>query len=53
MHGYPVFKSMHACACCCRGCPEKWYKIPQGRNLTEDEQQRIVRLLMAWVERQQ
>ena len=25
MHGYPVFLAQHACACCCRGCLNKWY----------------------------
>jgi len=30
-----------------------WDHAPQtGRELTEDEQKRIVRLLMAWIERQ-
>ena len=52
MHGHPVFKAMHATACCCRGCLNKWYKVPQHRKLTESEQQRIVNLLMAWIERQ-
>ena len=51
MHGHPAFKAMHACACCCRGCIEKWYRIPQGRALTENEQERIVRLLVAWIEK--
>ncbi len=49
MRGHPVFKAQHACACCCRGCLEKWYRVPKGRALTEDEQDRIVRLLMAWI----
>ena len=52
MHGHPAFKAMHATACCCRGCLEKWYKVPCGRELTELEQERIVNLLMAWIERQ-
>ena len=52
MSGHPVFKAMHACACCCRGCLEKWYHVPQHRPLTEREQEAIVNLLMAWVERQ-
>ena len=30
----------------------KWNHVPMGRELTEDEQKRIVRLLMAWIERQ-
>ena len=52
MRGHPVFIAQHACACCCRGCLNKWYHIPPGRELTENEQERIVRLLMAWIERQ-
>lgn len=52
MKGHPVFKAQHACACCCRGCLEKWYHVPKGRPLTEDQQRRIVNLLMAWIERQ-
>ncbi len=51
MHGHPVFKAMHATACCCRGCLNKWYKVPLHRELTESEQQRIVNLLMAWLNR--
>ena len=52
MRGHPVFIAQHACACCCRSCLKKWYHVPIGRELTEDEQKRIVRLLMAWIERQ-
>ncbi len=53
MHGHPVFKAMHATACCCRGCLNKWYRVPLHRELTENEQQRIVNLLMAWIEREE
>lgn len=52
MRGHPVFIAQHACACCCRGCMNKWYHIPKGRELTENEQERIVNLLMAWIEKQ-
>ncbi len=52
MKGHPVFIAQHACACCCRGCLEKWYKVPQGKALTENQQQKIVNLLMAWIEKQ-
>ena len=51
MHGHPVFKAMHATACCCRGCLNKWYRVPLHRPLTDEEQQKIVNLLMAWLER--
>lgn len=51
MQGHPVFKAMHATACCCRVCLNKWYGIPLHRELTAGEQERIVNLLMAWIER--
>ena len=50
-NGHPVFPAQHACACCCRGCLNKWYRVPLHRELTESEQNRIVNLLMAWLER--
>ena len=52
MHGHPVFKAMHATACCCRGCLNKWYRVPLHRELSPTEQEKIVNLLMAWIERQ-
>ena len=52
MHGHPVFKAMHATASCCRGCLNKWYRVPKGVELTENQQERIVKLLIAWIEKQ-
>ena len=52
MRGHPVFVAQHACACCCRGCLNKWYRVPQGRALTRTEQQKTVNLLMAWIEKE-
>ena len=52
MRGHPVFVAQHACACCCRGCLYKWYKVREGRPLTESQQKRIVGLLMAWIEKE-
>ena len=50
MRGHPVFKAQHACAVCCRGCLQKWYRVKPGVQLTEDQQRRLVNLLMAWIE---
>ncbi len=50
MSGHPVFVAMHACACCCRGCLNKWYNVPLGTPLTEAQQEKITNLLMAWIE---
>lgn len=48
--GHPVFKAQHACACCCRGCLNKWYKVSLGVELNEIQQDKIVNLLIAWIE---
>lgn len=50
MRGHPVFIAQHACACCCRGCLNKWYKVKKGIELTPVQQEKIVNLLMAWIE---
>lgn len=47
--GHPVFVAQHATACCCRGCLEKWHRLPKGRALTEAEQAYIVRVLERWL----
>ncbi len=52
MRGHPVFVAQHACACCCRGCMYKWYRIPPGRELTEDEQKMAVGILTEWIKRE-
>ncbi len=52
MRGHPVFKAQHATACCCRGCLNKWYRVKQGVEFSEVQQQKIVNLLMAWIEKE-
>ena len=52
MRGHPVFIGQHATATCCRGCLEKWHKIPKGRDLTDVEQKYIVDIIMEWIKRQ-
>ena len=52
MRGHPVFLAQHACACCCRGCLNKWYNVPKGVPLSTTQQQKIVSLLMAWIEKE-
>ena len=52
MRGHPVFKAQHGCACCCRGCLNKWYKVPVGISLNDIQQTKIVNLLMAWIEKE-
>ena len=49
-HGHPVFKAQHACACCCRECLNKWYNVPKGIALSSVQQEKIVNLLISWIE---
>ena len=44
--GHPVFKAQHATGLCCRSCLMKWYKIEKGRELTEEEINSIVGIIM-------
>ena len=53
MHGHPVFKAMHATGCCCRECLYKWYKVPLHQELNEAQQEKIVNLLLAWIDKQE
>ena len=52
MRGHPVFVAQHACACCCRGCLNKWYRVEKGKQLSPLQQEKIVNLLMAWIEKE-
>ena len=49
MRGHPVFVAQHACACCCRSCLEKWWKVPRGIPISPERQRGIVDFLMAWI----
>lgn len=52
MRGHPVFIAMHATATCCRGCLEKWHKIKKGHNLSKEEIDYIIDIIMSWIEMQ-
>ena len=52
MKGHPVFIAQHACACCCRGCIEKWHHIPKNRDLSEKEINTFVNLIMLWIKKE-
>lgn len=51
MRGHPVFVAQHACACCCRECLAKWWKVPRGIQIPDERQRGIVDFLMAWIRR--
>ncbi len=52
MRNHPVFIAQHATATCCRGCIEKWYKIPKGEELNIDQQEYLVSIIMEWIIRE-
>lgn len=52
MRGHPVFVAQHACACCCRDCLAKWWKVPRGVSISHDGQKAIVEFLMTWIGRE-
>lgn len=48
--GHPVFRGQHATATCCRRCLRINHGILEGRALTPDQQDYVVRVLMRWIE---
>ena len=52
MKGHPVFISQHATGTCCRGCLEKWHNIPKGKELTDNEVNYIVKLILKWIDKE-
>jgi predicted Fe-S protein YdhL (DUF1289 family) len=50
---HPCFVAQHATATCCRGCLEKWHKIPKGRVLEAEEKQYIIKVIKEWLTRQE
>ena len=53
MRGHPVFIAQHATATCCRKCINKWHKFPTGTQLTQQQQDYIVELIMKWIKKSQ
>jgi hypothetical protein len=49
MRGHPIFIAQHATATCCRGCLEKWHRIPRGRELSDEEIECVVAVLARWL----
>ncbi len=47
--GHPVFIAQHATATCCRGCLNKWHKIPKNRSLKSKEIRFIQALIIEWL----
>ena len=49
---HPVFIAQHATGTCCRGCLEKIHSIKKGIELTDDEINYIVEIIMKWINRE-
>lgn len=52
MRGHPTFIAQHATATCCRGCLEKWHRIPKGIELNDKHKEYIANVIMKWIERE-
>ena len=48
--GHPVFIAQHACGCNDRSSVEEFYGYEKGRELTEDEVELIVDVILRWIE---
>lgn len=48
-NGHPIFVAQHATATCCRKCINKWYGIDQKKELNNEEVDRLVNIVMAWI----
>lgn len=52
MRNHPVFIAQHATATCCRGCLYKWHHIKSNIELTKEEQEYIVNIIMLWIKKE-
>lgn len=48
-YGHPVFKAMHATACCCRKCVERWHRIPRNKVLDDKEVDFLAGVICKWL----
>lgn len=46
---HPVFIAQHATGTCCRGCLERIHHIEKNRELTTEEINYIVKVIMMWI----
>lgn len=48
--GHPVFIAQHACGCNDRSALEQFFGIEKGRELSDDEAERVVDVILRWIE---
>jgi predicted Fe-S protein YdhL (DUF1289 family) len=53
MRNHPAFVAQHATATCCRGCLQKWHRIPKGRALDAAEKRYVLSVLEKWLTEQE
>jgi len=53
MRNHPAFVAQHATATCCRGCLQKWHRIPKGRALDAGEKRYVISVLEKWLTEQE
>jgi len=49
IRGHPVFIAQHATAACCRGCLEKWHRIPRGQPLSDQQIEYLLEVIRRWL----
>ena len=52
MKGHPVFIAQHATGTCCRGCLEKWHHISKNRNMSNEDVDYVVDVIMTLIYRE-
>ena len=53
MRNHPVFVAQHATATCCRGCLQKWHRIPKGHALDAEQKRHVLSVLEKWLTEQE
>ena len=46
---HPVFIAQHATGTCCRGCLKKIHRIEKGKELSQEEIDYIVLVIVTWI----
>ena len=52
MKGHPVFIAQHATGTCCRGCLNNCHHIPIGVELSDEQFNYVIDVIMTWIERE-
>ena len=50
--GNIIYYAQHALACCCRTCMQYWHGIPKGVELSDEELDYFVEIIMMYIDEQ-